>query len=141
MQNMMWLVAIIAFCVIEALTYQIISIWFAFGAVGALIAALLGANLTVQIVIFLIVSAVCIFFTRPVLKKALENKLVKTNLDALIGAEALVIADIDNMSATGQVRVNGSVWTARSANNSIIKSGDTVVVQKIEGVKLIVEKK
>ena len=136
-----WLIAVIVFALLESVTYQIISIWFAFGAVGAMISTFFGASLTVQVIVFLVISIICICFTRPVFKKILGNKMVKTNVDSVIGAEALVTTDIDNISAVGQVKLGGNLWTARSADENTIKSGDIVIVERVEGVKLIVKRK
>lgn len=136
-----WLIAVIVFAVVEGATYQIISIWFAFGAVGAMISTFFNASFTVQMVIFLLVSIICIVFTRPVFKKMLGNRIEKTNVDAIIGKEALVIEDIDNILSKGQVKVAGNVWSARSVDGSSIESDSVVSVEKIEGVKLIVSKK
>lgn len=135
-----WLIAVIVFVILEAVSYQIISIWFAIGAVGAMVCAFLGTSFTVQAVVFLVISVICICFTRPIFKKMLGNKIIKTNIDAVIGTEALVTEDIDNISATGQAKVDGKLWTARSADGDVIKSGSTVTVERIEGVKLIVKK-
>lgn len=137
----LWLVAVIVFVILEAVSYQIISIWFALGAVGAMVCAVFGAGFTAQATVFLVISVICVCFTRPVFKKMLGNKIVKTNVDAMIGAEALVTEDIDNISATGQAKVDGKLWTARSADGNAIKSGNTVTVERIEGVKLIVKSK
>lgn len=136
-----WLIAVIVFAVVEGATYQIISIWFAFGAVGAMISTFFNASFTVQMVIFLLVSIICIVFTRPVFKKMLGNRIEKTNVDAIIGKDALVIEDIDNILSKGQVKVAGNVWSARSVDGSSIASDSVVNVEKIEGVKLIVSKK
>ena len=135
-----WLVAIIAFTILEGLTYQIISIWFAVGAVGALIAVLFHASLPIQLAVFVVISVLCIVFTRPLFKKIIAGRIEKTNVDAIIGKNALVTADIDNIAGEGSVKINGLEWSARTAVNSKISIGEKVIVKKVDGVKLIVKK-
>ena len=106
---------------------------------AALIAALFDAQLWLQIVWFLVISFVTLYFTRPLVKKYVNSRSQPTNADMMIGKEALVTEDIDNVEATGAVSVGGKVWTARSADGGRIKSGAVVSVLHIEGVKLIVE--
>ena len=135
-----WLVAIIAFTILEGLTYQIISIWFAVGAVGALIAVLFHASLPIQLAVFVVISVLCIVFTRPLFKKIIAGRIEKTNVDAIIGKTALVTADIDNIAGKGSVKINGLEWSARTADNSKMSIGEKVIVEKVDGVKLIVKK-
>ncbi|MCX7715330.1 MAG: NfeD family protein [Clostridia bacterium] len=138
--GVIWLIAVVVFTILEMSTYQLVSIWFAVGAVGSMISAFLGANLIVQITVFVILSAVCVIFTRPAFKKLLGNKIQKTNADSLIGKTAVVTVGIDNLSSKGQVKVNGMNWTARSIDGNIIGENNKVTIEKIEGVKLIVKK-
>ncbi len=142
MMNMIivWLFAVIALSVAEALTYQLVSIWFAIGGVGAFIAAVLGAHIYIQVGIFVAVSLICLFVTRPLAKKLLDNKVIPTNSDSLIGKEFIVYKTIDNKNQQGQIKVNDVVWTARSGDDSVISEGDNVFVERIDGVKLIVKK-
>ena len=135
-----WLVAIIAFTILEGLTYQIISIWFAVGAVGALIAVLFHASLPIQLAVFVVISVLCIVFTRPLFKKIIAGRIEKTNVDVIIGKTALVTADIDNIAGKGSVKINGLEWSARTADNSKMSIGEKVIVEKVDGVKLIVKK-
>ena len=136
-----WLAGLVVFVVLEAVTYQIVSIWFALGAVGALIAKAAGADFTVQIIVFIAVSGICLLCLRPISKKLIKNKTEATNVDSLIGADAIVTADINNLLGTGEGKINGMTWTMRSADGSEIGEGETVTVEKVEGVKLIVKRK
>lgn len=136
-----WAVIIVLFAVLEMMTAQLLSIWFVLGAIGALIAALFGANTTVQIVVFITITIIALIATRPIVKKHLNTKVQSTNADRCIGQDAVVIEQIDNMRSTGQVKVNGSVWSARSADNTVVEADTIVTVEKIDGVKLIVTAK
>ena len=134
-----WVVAVIVFAVLEGLTAQLVSIWFVIGSIGALIASLLGAPWWAQGVVFLVLSLVTLVATRPLVHKMSHKVNTSTNADRVIGKTAVVTEAIDNLEEKGQVRVMGSVWTARSQNDDVrISVGQNVVVQKIEGVKLIV---
>ncbi len=133
-----WIALLIIFAVAEAVTVQLVSVWFAVGALAGLIANLCGANVTLQIVIFISVSIICFVATRPLVKKFTANRIEKTNADRCIGDTAVVVEEINNVEASGQVKVNGNIWTARSLDNSVIPVNARVTVEKIEGVKLIV---
>ncbi len=133
-----WIVLLIIFAVAEAATVQLVSVWFAVGALAGLIANLCDANITLQIVIFISVSIICFIATRPLVKKFTANRIENTNADRCIGSTAVVIEEIDNVEASGQVKVNGNIWTARSSDGSVIPVNARVTVEKIEGVKLIV---
>ncbi len=135
-----WLI-IFAVCLIaEIISLGLTTIWACGGAIAALIVAFFSGSLSLQIVVFLIVTFILFFTTRPIARKHLDNKLVKTNVESLIGKHVIVSADIDNLKSTGQVMINGVEWTARSKNNDIIEAGTEVVVDEISGVKAIVEK-
>lgn len=135
-----WLGAIVFFGVVEGVTAGLVSIWFVLGAAAALIAALLNATLTAQFAVFLIVSALALIATRPLVKKLRAGKPVPTNLDRVIGAAGRVTETVDNSIASGAVYVDGKTWTARSADDSILPKGQMVRIVKMEGVKLFVEK-
>lgn len=135
-----WIIAMVVFLVIEAVTVGIVSVWFAIGALFAMVTAMLGANLWVQITAFLVVSAIALYFTRPLVKKFVNNKVEPTNADMLIGKECRVVETIDNLSGTGAVYVDGKTWTARTVDEEIIPEGQLVKAERIEGVKLIVSK-
>ena len=136
-----WLIASAVFLLIEILTLGLTSIWFAGGAVVAAIAALFGVPFLVQMLLFIFVTCLLFALTRPVAKRYLNNRVQKTNTDALIGQTALVKETINNMESKGYVQLNGQDWTARSAEaGEIIPAGCEVVVKEIQGVKLIVER-
>ena len=135
-----WIISMVVFLVIEAVTVGIVSVWFAIGALFAMVTAMLGANLWVQITVFLVVSAIALYFTRPLVKKFVNNKVEPTNADMLIGKECRVVETIDNLSGTGAVYVDGKTWTARTVDEEIIPEGQLVKAERIEGVKLIVSK-
>ena len=133
-----WLVLLIIFLIAEAATVTITSLWFAAGALVALIAGALGAKFWVQMVLFLVVSAVMLIALRPIIKKHFTPKLTPTNVDAIIGSRGYVTADIDNMAASGTVKLGAMEWTARSADGKPIAAGTLIKVERIEGVKAIV---
>ena len=140
--NMMifWLIAFILFVVGEAVTVGLVAIWFAVGALGALAAAALGGWLWLQIVIFLLLSALSLMLLKPLSRRWMAgHKAARTNADRVIGETALVTEDIDNTMATGQVQVDGQIWTARSAHGVVIPAGSRVKVLSIQGVKVMVE--
>lgn len=136
-----WLGILVASVVLEIVTTQIVSIWFAIGALAAFIAALAGVQqLWIQIVIFVLVSAVAVVATRPLVKRIVNKKAEPTNADMVIGKTGIVTEKIDNLAPSGLVKVSGSVWTARSADDSVIEAGERITVKEINGVKLIVIK-
>lgn len=134
-----WLAAFIVFAIGEAVTVGLVSVWFAVGALAALFATALGAGLWLQITVFLGVSALALALFKPLSSKFLKPRVSATNADRVIGSAALVTETIDNTQAKGQVKVNGQVWSARSAQDTVIPAGTDVKVLRIEGVKVIVE--
>ncbi len=136
---MIWIIAMVLFGVLEAVTLGLTSLWFVIGALLALIAAMLGAPFIAQVVIFVIASAVFLIFTKPAAKNLLKIGDERTNIDALIGEKGLVTLEIQPFSM-GQVKVKGQIWSALSEDGEPIQSGQTVIVSSIEGVKLIVKK-
>ena len=138
--TVVWLIAMIALLVVEGLVPGLISIWFALGALAALVSALLHAPLWLQIVWFLVVSIAALALTRPLAKKYINSKTQPTNADMLIGRECLVRENIDNVLGTGAVSVDGKVWTARTeSDDTKAQEGSRAVVVRIEGVKIIVK--
>lgn len=134
-----WMVILIICIVIEVLTLGLTTIWFAAGALVAIFAALLYAPIFVQVILFLLVSLTLLFFTRPIAVKYFNRDRVKTNVESMVGRQAIVIGEIDNVQATGQVTVSGQEWSARSWDDKVrIPAGAVVVVVAISGVKLIV---
>ena len=134
-----WAVAVIAFVILELATVGLASIWFALGALCALIAALLGAPVWLQVVWFVIVSVATLLLTRPLAKKYINSKTMATNADRVIGGKAVVKERIDELAGTGAVLADGKMWTARTADGSVAEPGDIVTVLEIRGVRLIVE--
>lgn len=133
-----WLILLLGFLFIEANTVALVSIWFAGGALVAMIAALLGAVAGAQIVLFLGVSAILLTLFRPIMRKFVLPKLTKTNVDAVIGSKGIVLTEIDNDLAQGQVKLAGMEWTARSTNGEKLTPGTQIVVDRINGVKVFV---
>lgn len=138
---LIWLVLIAVFIIIEIATLGLTTIWFAGGALVAFLAGLCGANSTVQIVLFFVVSIALLFCVRPSACKKFNSNRVKTNVDGLIGMEGKVLQQIDNFNQKGAVLLDGKEWTARSVDDTIIEVGEKVYVVKISGVKLIVTNK
>ena len=136
-----WVVALVVFLIVEAVTAGLVSIWFVFGSLVALICAALGAAVWLQIFWFVIVSVATLVLTRPLVKRYVDSRSVATNADRSIGRTAVVTERIDNLAATGAVKLDGVVWTARSTDDAVaIETGERVTVRAIEGVKLIVER-
>lgn len=135
-----WLFAVVIFLIIEALVPGLVSLWFAVGALAALLSAVLGAPLWLQLLWFFVVSVAALFLTRPLVKKFVNGKVQPTNADSLIGKECVVTEGIDNVRALGAVKIRGMEWTARAENDDAhYAAGDVVTVVSIEGVKLIVK--
>ena len=136
-----WLILAVVLIVVEASTYSLISVWFAVGALAAIIPALIsGKAVWAQFAVFVVVSAVSLAFTRKFLKKVLHYNPEPTNADQVIGKQAVVKEEINNIIETGKVTVMGLDWSARSADDSLITVGEVVSVKEISGVKLIVER-
>ena len=140
LQKIIWLVLLLLFTGAEAATVGLTSIWFAAGALCALIAALLGGPLWIQIALFLAVSALCLLAVRPLAKRHLNSRVEPTNADRVIGEQAQVTEDIDNIRGKGAVVIRGVVWTARSEDGLPVPAGALVKVLRIEGVKVFVER-
>jgi Membrane protein implicated in regulation of membrane protease activity len=138
-EPLIWILIAVIFAVIEAFTMGLTTIWFTVGGVAACVVALLGGPLLLQGVVFLAVSIILLYFTRPFAEKRLKIGHEKNNIDQMIGEMGLVTEDIIPFQ-TGQVKLNGQIWTAVAKdNNETICKGEEVKVIKIEGVKLIVE--
>lgn len=135
---MLWLILMVVFLIVEAATVTLASIWFAGGALCALAVSLLGLEVRVQVTAFLVVSAALLAALRPLTKKYLTPKVTATNIDAVIGSTGLVTAAVDNVTATGQVKLGAMEWTARSTTGEPIPVGTKVRVDRIEGVKVFV---
>ncbi|MBD9013679.1 MAG: NfeD family protein [Lachnospiraceae bacterium] len=136
-----WLVVFILLILIELATMGLTTIWFAGGAVAGFVASMLGANVVIQAAAFFAVSILLLFFTRPFAVRYINSNKTKTNVDGLIGQEALVLEEINNIRETGCAKLEGKEWTARSMNDTVIPKDTVVTVERIEGVKLIVKAK
>lgn len=136
-----WTALFIVLVIIEGITAQLTTIWFAVGAIAAAVAAFLNGPVWLQWTLFLVVSVVLILSTRKLARGLLKATPKATNADRAIGQDGIVTEEIDNLNAKGAVSLNGAFWTARSENNSVIPIGETVTAIRIEGVKLIVKKK
>ena len=139
--SVVWIVIAIILGVIEAVTVSLVSVWFAIGAVAAIIPAFFGADIWIQILVFLAVSALSFAFTRRFFKDIVKVKKQPTNADSLIGEDGVVTAEINNLSGTGKVYISGLTWSAKSANGEDIPEGAVATVKKIEGATLVVKVK
>lgn len=134
-----WVALLAVFIIIEASTAQLLTIWFAIGSFASLVTSFFTESILIQVIVFVVVSAIALIVTRPLVKKVTATKKQATNADMYIGQEGIVTEAIDNIAAKGLVKVKGSVWTARSETDNItIPEGTHISVVKIEGVKLIV---
>ena len=137
--TMAWLIIMGFFLVIEAACpIHLVSVWFAAGALVAMFVSMLGGELWLQIIAFLVVSGALLTALWPFIRKVLNPHLTKTNVDAVIGTEGVVTADIDNLTAVGRVKLGGMEWTARSTSGDKISAGTRIRVDRIEGVKAFV---
>ena len=134
-----WLGITVVAAIVEAAVPALVSVWFVPGGLAALVASLFGAPLWLQVALFLVVSGAALILTRPLVKRIQSRKTISTNADMVLGKTALVTEEINNLLGAGRVTVLGNSWSARSADTeSVIPSGEKVIVEKIEGVKLIV---
>ena len=138
MEAIIWLALMVVFLIAEALTVSMVSLWFAAGAVVALLLSLLHLQVWVQVVVFFVVSGALLACLRPMVRRHVAPKIVPTNVDAIVGTRGIVTAEIDNVCAAGQVKVNGMEWSARSTTGEIIPEGTLIRVERIEGVKAFV---
>ena len=134
-----WLILMIVFILMETTTVMLVSVWFAAGALVALILSLFSLPLPVQVIAFAVVSCGLLALLRPMVQKFLKPKIVKTNVDSVIGSTGPVTVAIENNTAVGQVKLGAMYWTARSTTGNPIPEGTLVEVEKIEGVKVFVK--
>ena len=140
--TVMWLGILVILVVIELFTMGLTTIWFAGGALVAALVSIPGTPLIIQILFFLIVSILLLYFTRPIAVKYFNRDRTRTNVESLIGRQAIVISEINNLEGIGQVNTGGMEWSARSSyHNIVIPVGAVVTVLGIDGVKLIVEER
>ncbi|KNY25585.1 NfeD family protein [Pseudobacteroides cellulosolvens] len=135
-----WLILAVVLGIIEASSFNLITIWFSIGAVAAMISSLFGVPFIYQVVIFIMMSALLLYFTKPLIKKFLNVRKEKTNADRIIGEKGIVVEKIDPVNGTGQVKIGGQIWTARSTNDEVIDLNELVEIQEILGVKVFVKK-
>ncbi len=139
MEVIAWLIALVVFLVIEGVTVTLVCIWFAGGALIGMLAAALHAPIWLQVLLFLLISIILLVYTRPIAMKYFNKNREKTNVSGVIGKQAIVVDEIDNLQGLGKVTVGGQEWTARNvAEDQIIPVGTVVVVEEIKGVKLMV---
>ena len=136
---MFWLGLVMLFVILEAAVPGLICIWFAIGSVAALLAEEFGAGMVVQCVVFVAVSILTLIFTKPYADRFVNARAQKTNADMIIGKNAVVTEDINNMEGKGMVAVDGKSWTARSSDGDPVPAGSVVKVVRIDGVKAVVE--
>ncbi len=137
-----WVIIIAACIFAEIATLGLTTIWFAGGAGVALVVSIVGGGIWVQIIVFIIVSVVLMFLVRPYAKKRFNSKRTATNVDSILGQTGIVIDEINNLMSKGLVKIGGQEWTARCMDSGeTIGPGEEVVVERIEGVKVIVRKK
>ena len=138
MDTIMWFALLLVFVVVEAATVGMVSAWFAIGSLAALIAALAGGAMWLQITLFLVISAVALALLRPVAKKYFTPRITQTNVDAMAGKICLCMTAIDNSSSVGQVKIGDVEWSARSTTGEPIPAGTEVKIDRVEGVKVYV---
>ena len=135
-----WIGFVIFMLLCEGFTTQLVSIWFAVGALCAAVSSLITSSVLVQVIVFIVVTCGTLLATKPLVDKYKKgHKEVKTNSDRLIGQTGVMLTDIDTLEAVGQVKVSGEVWTAKLKNPTPVKKDDKVKILAIEGVKMIVE--
>lgn len=135
-----WLAIVAIMLLIEIFTMGLTTIWFSIGAVAAAVAAGIGAPLGVQILLFVIVSLIVMFLVRPFAVRVVNKERMKTNIEAVIGEQAIVQETIDNQREKGKVVFRGVDWMARSNDNSVIQEGESVQIEEVSGVKLVVKR-
>lgn len=140
MNTTIWIALFVAFVLVEAFTYQMLTTWFAIGAAASALCAALGMETSWQVIIFVCVSLLCLIALRPIAVKCLKGKVVKTNADSLIGDKVTLTTDTDEVSGISYGRINGMEWSVKTENGEKLKMGETAYVKRIEGVKLIVSK-
>ena len=133
-----WLAAMIVFILTEAATVTLVSIWFAAGALAAIVVALLGGGVGLQVTVFLAVAIILLASLRGVVRKHFTPRLIRTNVDSVVGSIGIVTTPVNNVAALGRVTIGGMEWTARSTTGSPLPEGAQVRVDRIEGVKVFV---
>ena len=141
MGTIFWLILFVILLIIEIFTMGLTTVWFAGGALVALILAYVGFDLPVQVIVFLLVSIALLVLTRPIAMKYFNQERQRTNVEGLIGKKAVVLEKINTLYGEGRVEVNGLEWSAKTDEpEGVIEAGAVVVIEGIQGVKLIVKK-
>ena len=135
----LWAALMVVFAIVEAATVNLVSIWFVGVALTALIVQLLGGSIWLQLALFLVTAGVLLAGLRPFVRRYVAPRRTATNADMVLGREAFVLETVDNLHGTGALKLDGKVWTARSATDAVLPEGMLVKVVKLEGVKLYVE--
>lgn len=135
-----WLIVFTVCLLVEIITLGLTTIWACGGALISMFVAIFGGSVPVQIVVFVIITTILFFTTRPIARRHMDNHLIRTNVDELVGRHVIVTGAIDNLKPTGQVMINGVEWTARSENGEAIDEGAEVEIAAISGVKAIVRR-
>ena len=138
MDTFLWFALLVIFIVVEAVTVNMVSAWFAIGSLAALVTALVGGKMWLQVAMFLVVSAVALALLRPLAKKYFTPRITRTNVDALTGKTCLCVTAIDNLAGSGQVKIGDVEWSARSSDGEPIPVGTQVRIDRVEGVKVYV---
>ena len=135
----LWLIALIVFGAAEAATAGLVAVWFMVGSAAAWLSQILGAKLWLQGVVFLVVSALTLAFTRPLAKRLLRHAVTPTNFDRVLQETGRVTETVDNDNSVGAVYIDGKTWSARSETGDVIPLGTMVTAVRMEGVKLYVK--
>lgn len=134
-----WLGIALLAGILEMVTVQLVSIWFVFGAIGAAVTCVFTDNIAIQFAVFVAISLIALIATRPLVKRFKERaKTVRTNVDMNIGKEVRVMTAIDNEKGTGEIKIGDTIWMARTLDGSVVPEGARVVIQAVEGVKMMV---
>lgn len=138
--TLIWLGLVILFVILEIVSLGLTSIWFAAGALVSGITAMLGAPIALQIIVFLVVSVILLACTRGIARRHLDNRIIKTNAESLVGKTSIVIETIDNAASTGKIKIGDVEWTARAVNEAqVIPKDAKIIIREINGVKCMVE--
>lgn len=137
--TIVWLAIMVVCLLVEISTMGLTTLWFAGGALLAALVSMVGGPLWLQILVFLVASIVLLIFTRPIAMKYFNKNRIKTNVDSIIGKQAIVTEAIDNIKGKGQIVADGMEWTARSVGDVLIEEGSVVTIVEIKGVKAIVK--
>ncbi len=136
-----WGIVLVAMLILEICTMQLYTIWFAVGALFAMVGSFLGASVVLEVTLFFLISVISLVLILPLVKRHMALRKIPTNADRIIGKEAVVTEDIDNTAGTGQIKVLGSVWSAVAEEDAAVCRGEQVTVQGIQGVKAVVRRR